>query len=412
VANADGSAEREIAARQHPDKFSFCAASWSPNGELVALGASRYSDTEFAILGVPVRGGYPVELSQWQWKYMAAVAWKGNNLYFSAMAANSNSFQIWRLSCLGGQPQRITNDPNNYEQISVAKKSPTLVTMLADVHTNLWLAPVSTGPGVSVGTLARRITSGKTEGFAGLAAAANCIVYASTEHQQSDLWKVNAEGSDRTRLTHGGGFFPSVSRDCRTIAYVSAQGGTHHIWHMDGDGGNQKQLTNGGGEGFPSISKDGRWVVYTSLSKERNTLWKIATEDGKTAQLTRNSLAIKPVVSPDGQCVACAYRRDEADQWKIGVLPIEGGEPLQTFALPNPYNQIIRWTADGRALTFLAKHDGVHNVWKQPLDGSAPIKLTNFTEDLIYHYDWLSDERLIVSRGMKTRDIVLIRNFE
>ena len=130
VANADGSCEREIAARQHPDKFSFCAASWSPNGELIALGASRYSDTEFAILGVPVRGGNPVELSQWQWKYMAAVAWKGNNLYFSAMAANSNSFQIWRLSCLGGQPQRITNDPNNYEQISVAKKSPALVTML------------------------------------------------------------------------------------------------------------------------------------------------------------------------------------------------------------------------------------------------------------------------------------------
>jgi len=264
-------------------------------------------------------------------------------------------------------------------------------------------------------TGALTVTGSAAEAALALPAASVMTIFTASSLTRSSDSVTSFAGADlRKKLmsTPSGGFFPSVSRECRAIAYVSAQGGTHHIWHMDGDGGNQKQLTNGGGESFPSLSKDSRWVVYTSLSKERNTLWRVSTEDGRTAQLTHNSLAIKPVVSPDGQCVACAYRRDEADQWKIGVLPIEGGEPLQTFALPNPYNQIIRWTADGRALTFLAKHDGVHNVWKQPLDGSAPIKLTNFTEDLIYHYDWLNDERLIVSRGMKTRDIVLIRNFE
>src|SRR2546429_8690756 len=88
------------------------------------------------------------------------------------MASNSNSFQIWRLSSLSGQPQRITNDPNNYEQISVAEKSPTLVTMLADVHTNLWLAPGSTGPEAGGGTLARGINFGKKEGVGGVAGAA------------------------------------------------------------------------------------------------------------------------------------------------------------------------------------------------------------------------------------------------
>lgn len=407
VAKVDGSGEREIASRQHPDKFSFAAASWSPDGELIALGASRYNGLESAMLGVSCDGGAPREMSRWQWKTMCAVSWnsEGNGLYFSAMALNSNSFQIWRLSYPEGESQRVTNDPNNYEELSLAENSQTLVTMLTDVRANLYL----TSPGG-----ARRITSGRTEGFDGLAVAAGRIVYASTEHQQSDLWSVNADGSERQRLTYGGGFLPSLSRDGRVIAYVSSQGGRHHVWCMDSDGGNKRQLTDVGGESFPSITSDGSWLVYTSLSNERNTLWKISTKGGKPLQLTRGSLCIKPVVSPDATRIACAYRRDEADKWKIGVLAIDGSGPLAVFDMPNPYNQIIRWTADGQALTFLDRRAGVHNIWRQRLDGGEPVQLSNFTEDLIYAYGWLSDEdgQLIVSRGIKRRDIVLIRDFD
>jgi Tol biopolymer transport system component len=87
---------------------------------------------------------------------------------------------------------------------------------------------------------------------------------------------------------------------------------------------------------------------------------------------------------------------------------------LQTaFALPYPYNQVIRWTADGKALTYLNRSDGVYNIWRQPLDGSAaPTQITTFNEDVIFSYDWLGDDpQLVFSRGAKTRHIVLIRDF-
>ena len=73
---------------------------------------------------------------------MCAVAWNrdGASLYFSAMALSSNSFQIWRLIYPGQQAQRVTNDPNNYEEISLAAEARTLVTMQTDVRANLWLA--------------------------------------------------------------------------------------------------------------------------------------------------------------------------------------------------------------------------------------------------------------------------------
>jgi Tol biopolymer transport system component len=239
------------------------------------------------------------------------------------------------------------------------------------------------------------------------------IVYASTENQQSDLWSINANGSDGRKLTYDSGFFPTASRDGRLVAYVSAQGSTLHIWCMDADGGNKKQLTKGAGESHPSISPDGQWIVYTPLGEGRNTLWKVSTAGGSPVQLTRDSMAIKPVVSPDGTRIACVHRTDEADRWKIAVLSADGGTPLMSFALPYPYNQVIRWTLDSKALIYVDRREGVYNLWRQPLDGAAPTQITNFTEDAIFYYDWLGDEeQLIVSRGAKTRDIVLIRNFE
>ncbi len=128
-------------------------------------------------------------------------------------------------------------------------------------------------------------------------------------------------------------------------------------------------------------------------------------------QLTFAGITLRPVVSPDGTRIACTFRADETDRWKIAVLPFDGGEPIRTFALPYPYNQIIRWTPDSKALTYLDKVNGVHNVWRQPIDGSPPARMTNFTEDLILHYDWLSSgQQLVLSRGGRRRDVVLMKN--
>ncbi len=407
VANADGSAEREVSSRHHPDKFSFSSPSWSRDGKLIALGASRNNALEFAVLGVSPTGGEPLELSEWDWKDMRAVEWSedGSGLYFSATASNSNSLQIWRYSWRDNGKRRITNDPNNYEELSVAEKAEALVTMQTDALASIWTVPTGGAP--------RRITARRTEGFEGLAVVVDRrIVYASTENQQSNLFSMNADGSDCRRLTLNSGFFPSASRDGRQLVYVSAQGGTLHIWRMDAYGTNHKRLTNGDGESYPSISPDGKWVVYTPLGEGRNTLRKISIDGGAPVQLTEDSLAIKPVMSPDGQMIACVYRRTEADKWSIAVLPASGGEPLITFILPYPYNQVIRWSADSQVIFFLDRKSGVYNIWQQPLAGAAPTQVTNFTEDAVFFYDWLGDDGgLVVSRGTKTRDIVLIRNF-
>ncbi len=406
VADVDGSNEREVASRQHPNKFSFSSPSWSPDGKLIAVGASRSNKLEFNLLAVPLSGAAPVELCGWVWKDLRAVAWNedGSNVYFSATAKSSNSLQIWRLPYPECEAQRITNDTNSYEELSLALNPPTLVTMQTDGLANIWLVPTSGAP--------RRITSGRTEGFDGLAVAGDGrVFYASTENQQPDLWSMKVDGTEITRLTRDGCLFPSVSRDGRFVVFVSAEGGIHHIWRIDADGKNRKQLTFGDGESYPYVAPDGNSIVYTPQGKDRNTLWRISIDSGPPQQLTHEGMAIKAVISPCGKSIACTYRKDEADKWKIAILSADGGTPLKEFALPYPYHQVIRWSPKGEDLNYLDRNQGVFNVWRQPIDGSPPSQITNFTEDAIFYYDWDDEGQLVASRGAKIRDIVLIRNF-
>jgi serine/threonine protein kinase/Tol biopolymer transport system component len=408
VANVDGSAEQEMASRQHPDKFSFSGASWSPDSKLIALGASRNNETEFAVIGIPVKGGAPVELTPWQWTAVRGVAWNndGRSLLFSARAADAHALQIWQLSYPDGQAARLTNDENDYEEINLAQNERTLVTTQTYEFSSIW-AESSTG-------VLRRLTTEGHEGADGVTVTPRGrIIYTVGENEQSSLWSMNMEGGDRKPLVLTSSFLPSASPDGRFIAYVSRDHDAHHIWLMDADGQNNRQLTGGGGEKYPSFTPDGNWVVYTSLAKERGSLWKISTSGGGAPiQLTRDAITMKPVVSPDGTKIACTYRTDETDKWKIAVLPFDGGQPLVTFAFPYPYNQIIRWTSDSSALIYLDKRNGVHNLWRQPLDQSQPTQITNFTEDLILHYNLLNREtELVLSRGGRRREIVLIKNF-
>jgi serine/threonine protein kinase/Tol biopolymer transport system component len=408
IANVDGSAEREIASRQHPDKFSFSGPSWSPNGKLIALGAGRSNGAQFAVVGIPVNGGTPVELTSWQLAAVGGVAWDndGHTLIFSARALGTRVLQMWRLSYPDGEMRRLTQDENAYEGITLAQSGNTLITTRTYEVSDIWV--------VSSSGAARRLTTEGNNGADGLTVTpTGRILYTVGEYEQSILWSMNMDGSDQKPLTENIGFLPSASKDGRFIAYVSMERGNRHIWLMDTTGNNNRQLTDHGGENQPSITPDGNWVVYTSLANERNSLWKISTDGGQPIQLTRGVLTIRPVVSPDGTMIACTYRLDETDKWKIAVLPFDGGRPLRTFPLPQPYNQIIRWSSDSKALVYLDKRNGVHNLWRQPLDASAPSQITNFNEDQILHYDWLpAGAEFVLSRGGRRRDIALVNNLK
>jgi Tol biopolymer transport system component len=70
----------------------------------------------------------------------------------------------------------------------------------------------------------------------------------------------------------------------------------------------------------------------------------------------------------------------------------------------------IKWAPDGRSVTYVSREAGIRDIWSQPIDGSAPKRITNFNADQIFAFDWSRDNKLVISYGTSTSDVVLIRN--
>lgn len=65
------------------------------------------------------------------------------------------------------------------------------------------------------------------------------------------------------RLTDTGGYWPTWSPDGRKIAFASERDGNSEIYVMNADGSNVTRLTDAGGN-FPAWSPDGRRIAFAS----------------------------------------------------------------------------------------------------------------------------------------------------
>ena len=66
---------------------------------------------------------------------------------------------------------------------------------------------------------------------------------------------------------------------------------------------------------------------------------------------------------------------------------------------------------DRRGIYFIALNDGVSNIWQQPIDGSAPVQVTNFKDGRVFNFAFsLEGSQLVLSRGTFNSDVVLIEN--
>lgn len=96
---------------------------------------------------------------------------------------------------------------------------------------------------------------------------------------------------------------------------------------------------------------------------------------------------------------------------KVAVIPAEGGSPVHVFQTPAG-SASLRWSPVGKALQYVLTRNGAGNIWEQPLSGGGPHQFTHFTSGLIFDFSWSRDRKqLLLSKGDRTSDVVMISNF-
>ncbi len=427
VANADGTGERQVAVRKVGEGFSRDGPSWSPDGKLIASGVinrdpSAAGGAYSTVIAVEVESGAerPINSQKWCVNCVGQVAWlaDGSGLLLLVLDPGlSSSVQIWQISYPGDEKHKITVDLNNYRRLSLTADSSAIVTVQTEGASTIWVAPEGDA------SRARQISSGRYDGQRGLSwMPGGKLAYTSEESGLVDIWSTGQDGKDQKQLTAQAGrnFDPWATPDGRYIIFTSTRRGTSRtlwsIWRMDTDGGNLKQLTVGVNGRFPQSSPDGRWVVFHSTPGSLRA-WKVSIDGGEPTQLT-DKWTSNPTVSPDGSLVACWYRDDDQQPntpTKVAIIPFAGGDPVKVLDLPRQSftsDAGLRWTPDGRALTYIDTINGVSNIWSLPLDGGPAKQLTDFKTDQIFWFDFSRDgKQLALSRGTETSDVILIRDF-
>jgi Tol biopolymer transport system component len=326
----------------------------------------------------------------------------GSGLLFTAAekASEQLSKQIWYLSYPDGQARKITNDLNHYTDLSLNADSSTLVTVQEDINASIWVAL----NGDAAQAVQLPSVAGKMDGWDGIAWTPDGkIVYYSTTGGNEGIWIMDADGKNRKRLTSAEtvAFWPSVTRDGRYIFYSVEVERIRTIWRMDIDGSNQKKFSAG------SSPKTAAGFLYYG---DKGSTWTVPIDGGEPVQTPVMRSIDRCAISSDGKLFACQFDPPDGSQARLQVISLEDGATVKDFTAKMDLPARIRWSPDGRSITYVSLVDGLQDIWSQPLEGGESKRSTNFKTDQIFSFAWSPDNKLVISHGTSASDVVLIRN--
>ncbi|MDD2717186.1 MAG: hypothetical protein PHW04_14945 [Candidatus Wallbacteria bacterium] len=281
--------------------------------------------------------------------------------------------------------------------------------------------------------------------YAGTPETGNCmdgdrqarIVFVSFRDNNHEIYSMNEDGSDQTRLTSTSAseWDPCFSPDQKLIAYAINyvnDGKNSEIYIMNSDGSGVRKLTDlTTGVSSPRFTPDGKKLIFSEDMDGKTNIFALPLEGGKLEKITdieselaqpsfsrdgkkvifqyrgfagENDLYIGTVISdgsgllkirdrssypcfsPDGSRIACFDFSKGPDQTGFILMDSTGKNESMMFKTSNPGG--ICFSRDGSRLIFsnadYVQHlHGTGEIYSIKLDGTDLKKLTCISDNLL-----------------------------
>ena len=416
VADSGGGAERLLATIPQANGSLYQPGpSWSPDGTVIVVPILLSGKQQRWLL-------HAVEISTGKVRQvyssvydMGRPVWLagGKALLIPHYDPDSGREQLWTISFPEGQARRLTNDLAEYgTALDIIHGGRTAAGITKNMISNVW--EVTTAKAYSD----RQITSGNLP-FSDVAYAADGkILSMSTDGR---LWALDS--NHRTLVTEEGGWLTPCGS---FIVFASYKGGTTTLIRANLDGSNAAKLVENDlfkpsrtslSTRAPACSPDGKLVFFVGAVGPRR-IYRVPIEGGTPVEISEapgDFIVGRLSVSPDGKFLAYLYeqyRGTNTPGWKFAVTSVIGGPILKVIEAPGGI-QNPRWSPDSNGLQYLLTQNGTTNIWEQPLAGGPPKQLTSFTSGQIFDFNWSPDHtRLLLARGNKSSDVILLNNLQ
>ena len=413
-ANVDGSDEKVLHVEPHstiPPHW----LSWSPDGEKIAYNLNPSPGTAGGVGLFDVTSGKTSVLAAFPDKRIYELHWLPSGRGIVANCHTRPNYaqgQIGYISYPGGIFRNITRDTNSYATLTLSSNGRIMATVQVKTTRTLSLLPATGEPSAAISSVPQ-----VPDVYAFNWAADNQLLVV----DGPNLVRMDADGTNRTTLeSDSAGFIRSVSRCGEHYLALewAFHGGTSgsDIWRVNADGSNPMQLTNGGADLLPVCSADGEWIYFTDGSGGR--ILRVSVNGGKSKVVTGtaipNGFVAAPMagISPDGKQLPFLFQSGPS-QAVIEIVGLNAlSNPPRRVLKPDPrISGYVRFTPDGKALAYPITENGVSNLWVQPLDGSPGRQITNFQSGTFHvHFYWSPAGKMLgILRENTQSDIVLVR---
>lgn len=207
----------------------------------------------------------------------------------------------------------------------------------------------------------------------------NQIVFSRSHDQNIELYVMNTDGTQQTRLTNTPGIeevFASISPDAMSIAYSTSANFDGNIATINADGTGFKQLTFSGEDAYPRWSPDGEKITFISNRDGNLEIYVMNADGSGQTRLTNNSADDSyPEWSPNGSMIYFTSNRDGDPE----IFSMDtSGLNITQITKDSSDNLLPVSSSDGSKLAFLSDRDGDLNLYIMNTDGSDVHQLTAF----------------------------------
>jgi eukaryotic-like serine/threonine-protein kinase len=412
IAASDGSNRHTIAER--PDlSVNGASLSWSGDGKLIAVSEYNLSSTNLSSVVVFTATGelaksIPLPL------LVDGIAWlpDSTGMFLQCRSPEMNfRSQIKFQPYPSGALQNITNDLNEYQDVSVTADGKTLATVQKQQSSAVYLGTAPAKLPAEINVSSTPVTTGQAEGSWLAWSSDDKLLFDDADFHS---FKMNPDGSSRARVPDRdtNSAYP-VSCGPDALVFALMRDNNLNLFRYSIATRETRQMTFERDAEWPVCTKDGKTLYYFD-NLEGPSLKRVSTAGGSPEVVAANS-ANGASLSPDEKRIAFFQFSGTGGAHKVQIVvqDVNGGN--QIFLSSNEVVHGPQWASDGRALVLDKKTGAGSNLFYQPLDGSKPTQLTHFeTEPLwISAYAFSPDGKQIAITRARTNnsDVVMFSNF-